>query len=239
MEVRTAEINRDRDLREREVEALLAAETIKIDSQIALAKKRAAELAAQADTELARKKVIAAQEEVQAEKERLAAERELDTALIRVRQESQTSEERAKSEVKTLLDRVRAETNAADMRSDARRSELKAEADGRQAIVAAENSMSDSVMRMKIDMHKIDKLPELAERMMKPVEKIDSIRINQIQGLGQMGGGDGRRGLARPECNRRDPQPRLAIADHAEARPVARPQSRSRRGRPCGEGSTG
>jgi flotillin len=51
--------------------------------------------------------------------------------------------------------------------------------------------MSDTLIRMKVDMHKIDKLPELAERMMKPVEKIDSIRINQIQGLGQMGGGQG------------------------------------------------
>ncbi len=209
LEVRTSEINRDRDLREREVEALLAAETTKIDSQIALAKKRTAELAAQADTELARKKVIAAQEEVQAEKERLAAERELDTALIRVRQESQTSEERAKSEVKTLLDRVRAETNAADMRSDARRSELKAEADGRLAIVAAENTMSDNVMRMKIDMHKIDKLPELAERMMKPVEKIESIRINQIHGLGQMGGGTG--GAASPVQNATDAILNLAL----------------------------
>src|SRR5690606_16829729 len=41
-------------------------------------------------------------------------------------------------------------------------------------------------------MHKIDKLPEIATQMMKPVEKIESIRINHIGGMGGgNGGGDG------------------------------------------------
>ena len=40
-------------------------------------------------------------------------------------------------------------------------------------------------------MHKLDRLPEIAAQMMKPVEKIDSIRINQIAGLGSNGGGGG------------------------------------------------
>jgi flotillin len=48
-------------------------------------------------------------------------------------------------------------------------------------------------MRMKVDMHKIDKLPELAERLMKPVE---SIRINQVSGLGLGNGGGAAAGAA-------------------------------------------
>ena len=184
LEVRLSEIERDRELREREVQALLAAETTKLESQIALAKKRAAEMTAQAETELVRKKVITAQESVQAEKEKLAAERERETALIRVRQETQTSDERTKSEVKTLLDRVTAESKAADMRAASKRVEMKAEADGRAAIIGAENAMSEKVMRLKVDLKKIETLPELAGRMVKPLEKIESIRINQISGLG-------------------------------------------------------
>lgn len=194
LEVKLSEIERDRELREREVQALLSAETTKIESQIALSKKRSAEMAAQAETELARKKVVAAQESVQAEKEKLAAERERETALIRVQQEVQTSDERTRGEVKTLLDRVQAEARASDMRAGARRAELTAEADGKAAIIAAENKLSPDVIRMKLDMHKIDTLPELAERMNKPLEKIDSIRINHVSGLGMGQPGTGAAG---------------------------------------------
>ena len=184
LETRRHEIDRDKQLRQHEVQALMVAETAKIESQISLAKKQAEENAIIAETELSRQSVIAAQEKVQAEKERLSAERELENAMIKVRQQSRTSEERTKSEVKSLLDKVQAEAKASDMRAAAKRSELAAEAEGRSALIMAENQLSSEVIAMKIDMHKMDKLPELAEQMMKPMEKIDSIRINQISGLG-------------------------------------------------------
>lgn len=184
MDVRMSEIERDKTLRETEAKALLAAESAKVDSQIALTRKRIEETETSAEAERVRKQVIEAQEEVQAEKERLAAERERETAKIRVKQESEVSTERARSEVETLLERVQAEAKATDLKAAARRNELKAEAEGKAALIEAENARSSEQVRMKVEMHKIDKLPELAERMMKPVEKIDSIRINQVSGLG-------------------------------------------------------
>ncbi len=192
---RRREIERDRELRQHEVQALLAAETSKIESQIALAKKRSEENAIIAKTELSRESVVAAQEKIQAEKERLVAERELETAMIKTRQQNQTSEERTKSEVKTLLDKVQAEAKASDMRAAAKRSELAAEAEGKAALIMAENQLTPGIIAMRLDMHKMDRLPELAEKMMKPLEKIDSIRINQISGLGV---GDGGRKQAGP-----------------------------------------
>ncbi|MEM7301447.1 MAG: flotillin domain-containing protein [Pseudomonadota bacterium] len=188
LETRRREIERDRDLRQHEVDALLAAESAKIESQIALAKKRADENEIIAETELSRESVIAAQEKVQSEKERLAAERERATALIKVQQQSQTSEERTKSEVQTLLDTAQAEAKASDMRAAAKRSELAAEAEGKAQLIKAENQLSPQVIAMKLDMHKMDRLPVLAAEMMKPMEKIDSIRINQVMGLGSTNG---------------------------------------------------
>lgn len=190
LETRSHEIERDRELRQREVAALLSAESSKIESQIALAQKRAEENAIKAETELSREAVITAQEKVQAEKERLAAERERENALIKVRQHSQTTEERTKSEVRTLLDTVQAEAKASDLRAAAKRAELVAEAEGKSALIDAENQLSPDLIAMKIDMHKMDRLPDLAAQMMKPMEKIDSIRINQVSGLGSGGGGD-------------------------------------------------
>ncbi len=200
MDVRLSEIDRDRTLRETEAKALLAAESAKVDSQIALTRKRIEETEVSAEAEKVRKHVIEAQEEVQAEKERLAAERERETAKIRTKQESETSSERARAEVETLLERVQAEAKATDLKAAARRNELKAEAEGKAALIEAENTRSTEQVRMKLEMHKIDRLPELAERMMKPVEKIDSIRINQVSGLGG-GGGQGGDGSGGPIGN--------------------------------------
>ena len=194
LDTKRREIERDRDLRQHEVQALLAAESAKIESQIALAKKRAEENAIIAKTELSREQVISAQEKIQTEKDRLAAERERETALIKLRQQTQTSEERTRSEVKTLLDKVQAEAKASDLRAGAKRSELAAEAEGKSALIKAENQLSPQVIAMRLDMHKMDRLPELAEKMMKPLEKIDSIRINQISGLGTGGNGQGQTG---------------------------------------------
>jgi len=49
---------------------------------------------------------------------------------------------------------------------------------------------------MKLDQARIDALPEVLERLMKPTEKIKSIRVNQISGIGSGGTGAGRSGTA-------------------------------------------
>jgi flotillin len=70
---------------------------------------------------------------------------------------------------------------------------MEAEAKGRAAQISAENGLSDAVIAMRLEERKLDRLPEIMTQMMKPVEKIDSIRINQISGMGS-GAGDGQTG---------------------------------------------
>jgi flotillin len=74
-----------------------------------------------------------------------------------------------------------------------------AKAEGTAALVKAENSQSADLIRMKLDMARIDALPEIVARMLKPAEKIESIRINNITGFGTSGpygngAGDGANG---------------------------------------------
>ena len=189
-QTRLAEIQRDLTLRQEESEALLAAETTKIDSQIALSLKRAEEFEAEAETELRRIGIVSAQEKVQREKEKLAAERDAATALLRAKRDSDISDEVTKSEVKTLLDKVQAEAKATSVKAEARRHELKAEAEGKAALAEAENTVSEQVLRTRLEQHRIDKMPAIIEQMVKPAEKIDSIRINQVSGLGAGSGGN-------------------------------------------------
>lgn len=53
--------------------------------------------------------------------------------------------------------------------------------------------MSDSLMAMKTEQARLDALPKAISEMVKPAEKIESIKIHQITGLGQPLGSDGNR----------------------------------------------
>ena len=82
---------------------------------------------------------------------------------------------------------------------EAERARMEAEAAGRTALNKAENTLADAVIGMRLEERKLDRLPEIMAQMMKPVEKIDSIKINQISGAGgpgSDGGVDGAFGAA-------------------------------------------
>ncbi|MDP5350573.1 MAG: flotillin, partial [Paracoccaceae bacterium] len=79
-------------------------------------------------------------------------------------------------------------------RAEAQKAKLMAEAKGRAAVIEAENAQSSELMAMKLDEARIRTLPEVVERMLKPAEKIESIRINHITGMGHSGGSGGEGG---------------------------------------------
>ena len=59
-----------------------------------------------------------------------------------------------------------------------------AQSEGERALIEAENARSETLVRMKLEQYRLDKLPEIVSEMMKPAEKIESIRIHQITGFG-------------------------------------------------------
>lgn len=190
-EVKRAEIERDLVLRKQEIEALLAVETAKIDNSIRIAAKRGEEQIAEAGFEAAKTKLVKAQEAVQTERDVMAAERGRQLALLKAREDAEVDDQKVKSQVDTILSLAKAESNATQVKAEAERHRMIAESEGRSAMIEAENGQSEQILRLRLEMHKLDMLPEITSQMMKPVEKIDSIRINHISGLGPMGGGGG------------------------------------------------
>jgi len=187
-----AEIKRDQMLRQREMEALLDLESRKIDNAIEVASKRVEETNAQAKMEAARASVVEATEAVQTKKDLAVAARAKDLALLKAKQDAEVDTESTKSRVGTLLSIATAEADAARVTAEADKQRLVAESEGRAALIKAENTTSEALIGMKIEMHRLNQLPEIVTQMMKPVEKIDSIRINHIGGFGSQGsGGDG------------------------------------------------
>lgn len=190
-EIKQAEIERDLHLRKREMEALTEVEQQKIGNAILIAQRRAEETVEQAKTEAARLQIIEAQENVQTQKDLAVAERARKLARLRAEEEADVDDTRVKSQVSSILALAKAEGQATELKGKAERERLVAEADGKRAQIEAENGQSEALLRSRIEMQKVDRLPEIVTQMMKPVEKIESIRINQIAGLGGGGHGNG------------------------------------------------
>jgi len=188
-DTRAAEIDKGRELRRLEIEAQLGSEVRKSDSAIALAAKHAEEARAQAMAELARAEVILAQEKVQTERDRVVADRSHEIALKRVAEAGEVAEANAQTETAVLLRKAKAEAEAKRVLAEAERLKLLAESEGAKAVIAARNSRSDALMQHELEVHRLDRLPEIIGQMMKPAEKIDSIRIHQINGFGNSTGG--------------------------------------------------
>jgi uncharacterized membrane protein YqiK len=59
----------------------------------------------------------------------------------------------------------------------------------------ADNALDERAIAMRVELAKVEALPRVVAEMVKPAEKIDSIRIHQVSGLGGAaaagtGGGD-------------------------------------------------
>lgn len=183
-EIKATDLARQRDLRKLEIDTQLNSEMHKVDSSIRLAGKHAEEAKAQAAAERARADVVLAQEYVQTERERAMADRSHEIALKRVQEEGAVESAKAETEADVVIKRAQADSQAVRTRAEAERLRLLAESEGTKARIAAENSRTEGLMKLELERYRLDKLPEIVSQMMKPAEKIESIRIHQVSGLG-------------------------------------------------------
>jgi len=202
-QTKAMEVAKQRELRKLEIESQLFLELEKVDSAILLAAKHVEEAKSQAQAELARTDVILAQERVQTERERAVSERSHELALARVTEQGAVESAKAETDAQVLLRRIRAESEATHTKAEADRLRMVAQSEGERALIDAENSRSEALVRLKLEQYRLDKLPEIISQMMKPAEKIESIRIHQITGFGGApgtghGGGDA---AAKPPVN--------------------------------------
>ena len=197
------EVAKQRELNRLEIESKLNSEVVKVDSAIHLAEKHAEEAKAQAIAETARTEVVLAQEHVQTEREYAMADRSRQLSMKRVQEEGEVATAKAETDSAVTVTMAQGDAESVRTRADAERERLLAVSEGTLARLAAENSRSDALMRLELERYRLEKLPEIVEQMMKPVEKIDSIRIHQISGLGvsQGSGGGTADGGTRPLAN--------------------------------------
>jgi len=176
-ELQTAEIARDRDI-----------EIAGMERQVSLAEKSQEENRAQAEADDVRASAIKSAEAVISVRQIADAERRLEIAGMTARREAETAGDRVRIAATAEKDAAADRALAAESDADARRKVALAEAEARQAMAAAENTQSEHIVDMKIEIARLETLPKVVAEMVKPAEKIDSIKVHNITGLGGRGG---------------------------------------------------
>ncbi|MFV2091552.1 MAG: flotillin domain-containing protein, partial [Hyphomicrobiales bacterium] len=183
--------DRERALREREIEkdkALTLAEQL---SDQEISKGSLAQMQSKAEAEKSRATLVVAEEQVLTAREKEVAERRKAVAIVEAVREA----ERQAVVLKLLAEAEKkaATDNAEADRIKAKADELryKTDAEGERALNDARNLLSIDHVSAEVRKYLIDKLPEIIRQSSEPLKNIDSIRVVQTGDLGGSGGGSG------------------------------------------------
>lgn len=182
--IREAEIASDKKLQEIEILQQREIALANQESQIIIAAKSQEESKAQVIADEAKAEAVKAAEGISTARQIAEAERKKAIALVAAKQDAEASSTRqqiaAQAEKEAAVELAKAKLEQAE----AKKQEMLAEAEGRRALIAAENETGKLIVEMKTDLARLEALPKIVAEMVKPAEKIDSIKIHQLSGLG-------------------------------------------------------
>ncbi|WP_415922576.1 flotillin family protein [Tateyamaria sp. SN6-1] len=199
--VRAAEIERERTIREAEIAKERELEVADQERQIIVARKSEEESQARASADNARAEAKKASEAIEtaravAEAERvkrialIEAEKEAERQATAIRLAAQAEKDAASDRAAARLEEAQADANAITVRAEAKKTDLLATAEGQTAIANSENELSAEIVAMKVRLAQLEAMPAIIAEMVKPAEKIDSIKIHQVSGIGGGATGD-------------------------------------------------
>ena len=218
--VEEAEIQRNLTIEKAKIDQEASVKETEIERKIVLIEKDREEKEAEAENailvslkEKERESVLIDLLSVSAEKARAEAavetaeaiekaERESKIELIRAEQEADedriTKEKVADAEAYTIVETAKAELEAAKVKAEATRIlseallvEARAEADGEEALITAKNQAEPQVLVSDAVHALVESLPQVTGELMKPAERIESIRVLDLGGNSGSNGGPG------------------------------------------------
>ncbi len=218
-QVRDREISKDKAVETADIERRKTVELSEQDRTIAVAEKSKAQSEAEAEADKARALAVQAEEQVATVREtevaerakvvelveaRKAAERQAIAVVVAAEAEKQAAEDQGEA-VRILADadaekdRIGAagESDAEKLRAAAAEVRYAIEAVGNKALNQAANILSPEQIALRIRLALIEGLPGIISESVKPMERIEAIKIFQVEGLGGPAAVDG----AEPRAN--------------------------------------
>jgi len=195
-EIRSSDIARERAIREAEIAHERDVALANQERDISLAEKSKEQSKAKAAADIAKADGVRASETITTAREIAEAERRKEIALIVSQQENKVrgdqlrmsaaaEKDASKDRAEAKKQQAKADAEASEILTLAKKQQLIAEAEGQQVMANAVNSYTPDAVAMKVDLARIEALPKVIAEMIKPAEKIDSIKIHHVSGLGQ------------------------------------------------------
>lgn len=200
--VREAEVERERSVRQRQIEAEREIQVAQIEQQkrtalaeqdklIAVAERSKDQSVAEREADEARALAARAEEQVKTAREVAAAERDKQIALVTAEQEAQQQAIGIKMAAEAEKDAADNHAQAVRIRAEADRVRLEVEACGIRLRNDALNTLGSEQVMLQVKQALIAALPGIIEASVKPMEKIDGIKIVQVDGLSRGSGNSG------------------------------------------------
>ncbi|RYY62689.1 MAG: flotillin family protein, partial [Comamonadaceae bacterium] len=193
-------IGKERAIQSAELDRRLSLELAEQQRAIALARESKSQSEAQAEAEIARALAISAEEKVFTAREVEMAERKKAIDLIGAAQVAERDALRltsaAQAEKSASADRgdavraqAEADADADKIRSMAMRVRAEIEAEALQLMNTAHNMLSPEARMSALRMKLVEKAEGIIRESVRPMERIEGIKILQVDGLGGSGGG--------------------------------------------------
>jgi uncharacterized membrane protein YqiK len=189
LSVTTARIDLERTIQAAEVAREQALSIAQQDSKIAIAAKSQEESLTQSNADAARAKAVTASESI--ETARATADAERRVKLDEIAKQGEARIAAVQQTIRAENEKAVAKDKGAALReaAEADKAVKVAQADALRARIDAENSRSEALIAMELEKARLEAMPKIVSEMVKPAEKIKSINVNHVTGLGGSSGG--------------------------------------------------
>ena len=189
-------IEADRETKVKQAEQRQSVELANQDAAIAIAKKSQEQSQADAAANQALSDAVKAEEAVNTAREVAIAERGKSIQLIDATREAEQQAIAVKVAAEAEKEAAENRAIAVRVEAEAKREAALAEAAGIAAINEAKNRLGAAQIDLAVRMQLIESLPQIIAQSVKPLEKIESIRLFQVNGMPTGGVGSSDSGTA-------------------------------------------